>query len=536
MMNKILLLVLTTAVVSFEGFAQDSQKSNPNVELPDFIITGKEVVSVEQAKKLPPDFVSLLSGEFIKPAYSPEELELKEFPSPLKKDLSLFDSLNYNNGELDAGVGSYFLPTAKLTLSGPFDNGVFEGRVGTLNQRAYVKNSDRYNINGGATLYYFINSVSPVFDGMKIKLSGDLAAAGYKTYGAALDTSTRTRKLGTGSFSFLINNLQNENFIYEFSFSDQLASLDYPDFSENLLGFDGFAKASFSAFNINVNLNYRRQYILNELQNNSQYYFINVRPLVGLNLSDVLRADFGLSYAQDGKQSFSAPYASAALHLEKNVTLFGEFAPAVEFLTENYFIRLNPYFNVSTFTNLFFEKSNVLKAVLKYEYGRYFEIDGGMKYYVSDEIPYFRNDIITGTFNMDTVSGSSLAGFINLLFHSGPYGVFYGTVQYEETKDDAGRFIPYHPEWTASLSYGYDFKLGLSTGATLYYNSKTFADLINTQTLNSYIDLALNFSYKLTPGFFITLKMTNLLDNENYKWLRYRELPLNITGGIKITW
>ncbi len=216
--------------------------------------------------------------------------------------------------------------------------------------------------------------------------------------------------------------------------------------------------------------------------------------------------------------------------------LYGEFAPSAEFLTENYFIRENPYFNVSSFTNLFFEKSNVLKAVLKYEYGRYFEIDGGVKYYVSDEIPYYKNDIISGTFDLATIGGSSTAGFVNMLFHLGPYGIFYGTAQYQTTKDDDGKFIPYYPEWTASLNYGYDFEMGLGVTTSLYYNSETYADLINTQTLNSYIDLGLNFSYKLTPVFSITLKMSNLLDNENYKWIRYKELPLNITGGIKFTW
>ena len=534
MMNKLIILIVF--LFSLEAAAQESGKSNPNVELPDFIITGKEVISVEQAKKIPPDFISTISGKFIKPELSAEKLELREFPDPLKKDMNLFDTLNYSNGWLDAGIGGYFLPTANLIYSSPLGNGIFEGRASVLNQRAYVSNSDKYSLEGGATLYYFINSESPAFNGTKLRLNGNLGAAGYKNYGASLDTEIINRKLNTGDFSFLINNLQNENFIYEINFSDKLASLNDPDFSENLFSFDGFAKAAFSAFNIKVNLNYKRQYILNELQDNSEFYFINVRPTVGLNLSDILEADFGISYAEDGYHSFSAPYAAAALRLDKSLVLYGEFAPSAEFLTENYFIRQNPYFNVSSFTNLFFEKSNVLKAVLKYEYGRYFEIDGGVKYYVSDEIPYYKNDIINGTFDLATVGGSSTAGFVNMLFHLGPYGIFYGTAQYQTTTDDNGKFIPYYPEWTASLNYGYDFEMGLGVTTSLYYNSETFADLINTQSLNSYIDLGLNFSYKLTPVFSITLKMSNLLNNENYKWLRYKELPLNITGGIKFTW
>lgn len=537
-MNKMILLM--TCIISALVYAQDTKKSNPNVELPDFVITGKEVVSVEKAKKIPPDFISILSPEFIKPSYSTEELELKEFPNPIKTKLNLFDTLSYNNGNLEGGIGSYYLPIAKLTFSSPFTNGIFEGRLGALNQRAYVKNSEKYEFKGGGTLYYFINSTLSAFDGMKLKLDGDLATSGFRFYGAALNPDTR-RVLNTGNFSFTLNNFSGSNFIYDFDFSDELATLDKPRFSENLFGFKGFMEVNLSAFNLGVKIDYNRQFILNEIQNNSEFYFLKVRPAAGLDLSDVLRIQAGISYAQDGRHSFSAPFASAALHLNKNLTLFGEFAPDVEFLTENYFIRINPYLNTGSITNVFFEKSNVLKAVLKYEFGRYFEIDGGIKYFDSDEIPIYALNLLDGTFNIVNIKGSSVAGFINLLFHPGPYGIFYGTAQLEDARDNKNNVIPYHPKGTSSLNYNYEFKIGLSTGVSLYYSSdfiaaKTFGDSISTKSLNSYIDLGFNFSYKLTSGFLLTLDLNNLVDHDNYKWPGYKELPLNITGGIKLNW
>lgn len=474
------------------------------------------------------------------PAYSPEKLELKEFPNPLKNKLNLFDSLDYNNALLEVGIGSFELPTAKLTYASPFSNGVFEGRLRVLNQRAYIKNSDKSELDGGATLDYFIDSRLSVFNGMKLKLNGNLATSGYKLYAAAVNPEAK-RFLNTGDFSFLVNNLSDDNFIYEFKFSDELANLDKPNLSENLFGFNGYSRANFSAFNIGVNLNYKRQFIQNKLQDNSEFYFVNVRPTAGLDLSDFLRIQFGISYAQDGSKTFSAPYLSAALNFNKNLTLFGEFAPDVEFLTENYFIRMNPYLNTDSFSNLFFEKSNVLKAVLKYEYGVYFEIDGGIQYYASDEVPVYSYNPLDGTFNVFTLGGTSTAGFVNFLFHPGPYGIFYGTVKLEDARDDANNVLPYHPKGTASLNYGYNFEMGLNTEASLYYASKffgakTYADSITTEPINSYIDLGLKFSYKITPGFFITLQMNNLLNNENYKWFGYKEIPLNIIGGIKFTW
>lgn len=538
MMKKIMLL--TILLIPALMFAQDTKRSNPNVELPDFVITGKEVVTVEKAKKIPPDFISTLAPEFIKPAYSPEQLELKEFPNPIENKLNLFDSLNYHNGWLESGIGSYFLPVGKLTYSSPFKNGIFEGRVGALNQRAFVKNSEKYLFNGGATLYYFINSDFSAFDGMKLKLNGNLATSGYRFYGAAINPYTK-RTLNTGDFSFTINNFSGSEFIYNIELSDELANIEEEKFSENLFGADGYMRVNFSAFNLGLNATYKRQFILNEFQNNSEYYFVKARPTAGLDLSDVLRIQAGISYAQDGKHSFSAPYASAALHLSQDLTLFGEFAPDVDFLTENYFIRINPYINISSITNSFFEKSNVLKAVLKYEYGKYFEIDGGVTYFTSDEIPVYALNINEGTFKVINVGGSSVTGFINMLFHAGPFGVFYGTAQFEDARDDNNNILPYHPKGTTSLNYNYEFSIGLNSGVSLYYTSdflgaRVDGNSISTRPRKSYIDAGLNFSYKLTPGFFLTLDINNLFNHENYKWLGYKELPLNIIGGIKFNW
>ena len=55
-------------------FAQNQQKQNPDVQLPDFVITGKDVIKVQQAKKIPPAFVSIISEKFVKPVFPPANL------------------------------------------------------------------------------------------------------------------------------------------------------------------------------------------------------------------------------------------------------------------------------------------------------------------------------------------------------------------------------------------------------------------------------------------------------------------------------
>ena len=64
-MNKYFLIYYL--VIPFICFAQDEKKQDQNAELPDFVITGTEAVSVEKAKKMEPDFGSTISEEFLKP-------------------------------------------------------------------------------------------------------------------------------------------------------------------------------------------------------------------------------------------------------------------------------------------------------------------------------------------------------------------------------------------------------------------------------------------------------------------------------------
>jgi hypothetical protein len=69
-----------------------AQQQNPNVELPDFVITGTDVISVQGAQKIQPEFISTISEQFFKPVFSPEELEVKDLSSPIKGDLNIMFS------------------------------------------------------------------------------------------------------------------------------------------------------------------------------------------------------------------------------------------------------------------------------------------------------------------------------------------------------------------------------------------------------------------------------------------------------------
>ncbi len=521
-------------ILSFSAFAQDQQKQNSDVELPDFVITGKDIVTIRNVQKIPPDFVSTISEEFLKPIFPTENLPIKEVNTPVKGTLTLIDTLNYINGDLDVILGSYYLPKANLNFSSPFGNGLFEGYAGAENRRAYVANSERNSLNGGASLALYINDDAGFLPGTEFKLHGDYGTSAYKFF--ASQTPLLKRNLNIGNAYIKMENLMSEYFIFSGKLSDDISSLGNENFSENMFNVDGYARLSLAAFNLGANLNYKKQTITNDLHSHSRFSYISFRPTMGLDFSKLMKVTFGLNYSHAGSENFFSPYAVMSINLDQGISLYGEYSPQTEFYGGGHFLELNPYFMPQNFTNIFFEKNSAFSASIKYEYYTFVEIDGGFKYYTSDNLPYFLDTAKTGMFDLTTTSGKSFTAFVNFLFHPGPGGVFYATAEVNDTRDTSSNVVPYFPRAKVTFNYGYDFKNGLGAEANLIYFTGMYSDIQNKNSLNSYFNLGFNFNYKIKPNFFLTLKLSNLLNHDNYLWHGYKELPMDLEAGLNYRW
>lgn len=531
-MIKKVLMLLTLALCVASG------QTDPNVELPDFVITGADVVAVKGAQKIAPEFISTTSEQFFKPVYSPEELEVGDLSSPLKNELNLFDSLNYLNGNLEFGAGIYSLPVANLSYLFPADDIFIQARLKGENHRPYVDNSERYLINGGLDVLYTTDNSSEILPGTQLKLRGDFGSESYKFFAA--NTPVR-RTLSTGDFSIGISNQMNRYFNFDLKVKDDLSSISEENYNENILSLQGFTKVSFSIFNIGITTEYKKQFLTIDdptavISNSGVDDFFTIRPTVGMNITDALKISGGVTYSKSGEGSYTAPFAALALKINKFFSVFGEYSPHAEFIASNYLLKLNRYYNPQNFYNFFYRKRNSFTAAVKYEYDKYYQVNVGVKYFTSPEYPFLKDSTALGNFSFVTADTKSFTIFADLLFHLGPYGVFYGNVELNETKNDADYFIPYHPRGKTTLQYGYEFPFGLKTETSLTYASESFVDISNNQNIGQYFDLGLKFSYMIVPDFYFTVNLSNLLGDNIYYWNGYKEAPLDLIAGFRYMW
>ncbi len=524
---KIFLVIIFSSLVVF---AQDDKTKNPNVVLADFLIRCNSLLYIKIVVMIIPDFVSSVNEDFIKPKYSPEELEIGDFSNPLKSDMSFLNDVSFYKGNIAAGVGLYTIPTVSANYAYPFTNGILEGTFNGDFVRAYEDNSDRYRTRLGFNFTYWSNIDGEVFPGTQFNINGDYGTTSYKFFASA--NPEERRSLNYGKFVFNIKNDFTKNFLFNLNLTDKVSNISQEVYKENNLRFKGDALLKFPVVNVGAAIDYRNHSITNLLGDNSGKDFLLLRPTAGLFFTKLIKGTFGWTFSHGAGETYNAIYASVALKLDKNITLFGEFAPTAEFISPGNFVIKNNYFNVDSAGSIYWEKSNALTASVKYEFDKYFQIDGGLKYYTSDAFPYFGTSSDSGKFDLHYADMKNISPYANFLFYLGPYGEFYSSVELSDIRDTDGNQIPYMPIFNLSASYSYKFKNGLTSIARMNYQSKRFADIKNKISIGDYFDLGLSFIYSFQPNLDLTLDINNLLNQKNYIWNGYREVPLNVIVGI----
>ena len=528
-MKKILFLILFPAVLIF---SQDDKTKNPNVELPNFVITGQDVISIKRAVKIKPDFISTVTEKFVKPVHSPEEIGLRQLSDPIKEDLSLLDSTAFSNGSISAGAGIYILPDASFNYTYPFHNGILIADLGGMYQRDYVPNSDRYSFYGGAGIEYSLGVIDKSLPGTRFLLGGDYKSLAYKLFASNNPEQKRTKN--EGNYYLGIKSTAGKVFIFDLQFDDYVTSLVEDNFSENLINLNGFARLQLSDIGLGIKTNYQKQFFTTDSIDNAGFNYFFFRPTVSFELFNSVKAEVGYTFSNSSGQSFNKIFVSFGLRISKNMILLGEFSPNAEFITSGLQLRKNDYFNPIMFDNLFYRKSNFFDVAVKYEYERYYQIDAGLRYFKSGNLPYFYGSNISGLFDIATVDAEYYNAYINLSFHFGPYGVLYGSFDYFKVRDNSGNKIPYQPNLKANITYGYEFKKGLLGEVLVDYYSDRFTDIPNTTKLNSFLNLGFKLTYKLQETFILKLEMYNLLNRDIFLWQGYMERPFDVTLGFNL--
>jgi len=512
-------------------FPQPETK-NPNVELPDFVITGKDIISIRRVDKMKPDFIPTITGEFLKPMFKPEDLEIAQISNPIEGDMKLLDSADYHNGIITLNAGRYTLPGGEINYAFPIERGILHGILTGDNQIEYLDYSDRVTYSGELDFNYSLSNANEFLPGTKFSIGGKHTVNKYNFFGSI--TPERKRTLNAGNAYLDIQNLYGKKFIFDIELAGDFTYLDTENFNESILNTNLFGKYNLDDFALLIKADYQKQYLTTDSLGNPKPDYWFLRPAIAFKIVNKFIASAGFTFSGSGSDYMHNIYASLSAEVSKNFVILGEYQPVGEFVTSGYLLKENFYFNPQSYSSIFVKKKNMLNITMVYEYDKYFQIDGGLRYFKTGNLPYYTNPDTSGIFELAFADAKTFVLFTNLLFHLGPSGIFYGSIELSDVENSEGNRVPYYPAVRGTLSYGYEFNTELMAKLSLEYLSKRFVNIENTNSVKSLFNLGLLLEYKFWNNLLLSLELENIFGVKYYLWEGYQEKPFDITLGASL--
>lgn len=511
-------------------------QENPNVELPQFVITGKEAYEFPQLEKQKPELVSSVSEQFFKPIYSPDELEVKEFSEPAKKSGEFLDSINFINGEAVFLIGNNLLPSLSVTYRMPMERSLFSANINAINQRAFLPYADMNKYSAKLSYSSIFSDSSDFLPFSKLELSAKGENESYKLFGSSLPSFNR--KVSRAIVFASLANVTLDRFNYDLTIEDNYLNMSNDSLKENLFKVNGFAKYSGKLFDLSL---YGKYHLLQSTflpLASEDYGFLSTKGICAFKFGNRVRADFGFEYSKlDSNNSFY-PYATAAVLLWKGFSLFAEYHPTSLLITQQDLLNTNRYYLPnSLYKNIFYSMTSLYNFNFKYEYERLFEFTTGFSLFSASNYPYFTsafsgaNDLV-----IDTIEVKATTFSASFRWFAGSYGFFSGSLFYQNIQDTAGNTLPNIAPLKASATYGYNISSEISLSAEMMYYSSPFLNFTNIEKGQDYFNLSLKGEMIISEKMFAQLELRNLLNAKNEIWKNYQELPLTISAGIKIIW
>ncbi len=530
--KNILLFLLLGSFV----FAQTSNKSQ-SIELPAFVITGIQSVSVPTMDKKKSEFVPVVGKNFLTPNYDTEDFSLLDNSNPIKKEMELNNLVDRYNGLLQLGAGLQTLPVGDLYFGLSKSNLLFTSHLFGSDTRDYVPYGG-YNTSGAKVkLNYFVNHKASSFAGLSVGVEGDFMRDQYYFYGDSHPTfSVDSRENEFFNGKIFITNKLNRNFQYGINLTSDVLNMKLDGIFENVISANGFIEKKFVAVSIGGSGSYKVQKINNNILGYARADYIDGRAYVKFTNSKIFELKVGANYSQLDTNNLLSPIAELAIFVEEGVALFISYGGSSEFITLNTLMKENRYFQNGV-SNIFQKINSKFTVAIKYDFSDVFEVNAGFHSAKYDNYHYFEDSDNNNKFNVLLSNDvKKMGGFLNIIINAKKYGELFANIEFQNVTDTSGNKLPYNPMLMGDLSYGYHFKFGLYSKLGLNFSRFTYTNLANSASIPSYINLELALKYNLFNNFALTCDFQNLLNKKYYLHQGYKAKPIDVIVGIEYRW
>ncbi|MCP5063954.1 MAG: TonB-dependent receptor [Ignavibacteriae bacterium] len=529
-MKKIIVIICMLNVVLF---AQEQTKTQ-SIELPDFVITGVQNISLPKIQKKQPEFIPLLSKDFFNPTFpGVEEIPL-EMPKLKVEHVDLNNLLQENNALIKVNAGLHTWPSGEFYYNNWKNNFSYNAHLFGLRELNYIDDAGVNFAGGKLGVKYFVDREAGFLPGLEISVDGGYKIESFNFFGSQTPSVNREAEFGNGTLSFNYGNKSSVNF--GLNIQDDYYNQRDDSTIENVINTNAYIKYKINKLTFELNGTIKNQSLSTSLPTLESGNFYNTTASIGVNVFRNLNIKGGFNFSKSGTNTFVTPFAFASLRMSDNLTFWGEFSPYAELITLKDFVRKNRYYNLNSFANSFVENDINLKVAMRFNHKENIEITGGGGFINSDNAAYFLDNNRQGFFDIYKDDIQNTFVFANILMRQGYLGDFYAELKVQDVKGSANNKVPYSPTIIGRLSYMYNWYNNFGTKLDLEFDDGAYFDMANTEKLPSKINASLSIYYEIFNNFNLTLQFENIFNTKYYYYNNYEAKPFDALLGFEYRW
>ncbi len=510
------------------------QTKTQSIELPDFVITGIQNVSLPKIQKKHPDFIPLLSKDFFNPTFPGEEEIPLKMPKLKIERVSIFNKVQKTNALIKVSAGKHTWPSGEFYYNNWNDNFSYNFNLYGLRELNYIENAGVNYVGGKLGGRYFIDQEADFLPGLEINLNGGYKIESFNFFGSKTPSVNRKLDFGNGVLSLNYDNNSSINF--GLSLRDDYYNQKDDNTNENVITSIAYIQYKIRNLVFDLSGTFKNQSLTTLLPNLGSGNFYNTTATIGVAPFKNFFVKGGLYFAKSGSETLISPLAFASLRMSENFTLFGEFTPYAELLTLKDFVLKNRYYNLGTFANSFVKNKTNLKVALRFDYNKNIEITSGGGFKNSTNNIYFIDDIKKGFFNIYNDDIKNTYVFVDILLRQSKLGDFYAELKVQDVEGSSKKKIPYAPTFVAKLSHLYNWSNNFGTRLDLDFTDGMYYNKENTGELPRKVNLSLSLYFEIFNNFNLTLQLENILNNKYYYYNSYEAKPFDALLGFEFRW
>jgi len=524
------LLIVCAWLAPLMVFAQQPPAAPPNapVELPEVLVTGKELIDVGAGSKQAPSRPPILSATRLDSLNPKEKLPIPRLPS--RSLPSLRRSFAFYPGYVDASMGTLLTPSLAAGYS--FATGGYridldadlEASEGWVENAGYLRSALKLRSTYVAPAQFI------VFGGSTTHVNADASYGSYNLF-ARTDAAERTR-LHAGASIDVDGSF--EDFNYD-------ASVGYAAHQVSTAGMDGLADNALHGY---MGINQRgtglllggdARVVLRSLRG-EDYPFLQLRARGAWSEGNTrIRAtvgpQFGASTRAEERFGIGAD-VHADVRVSNDVSVVASLTSGLRPLSFADLFAQNPYIDQAVSVDVPYDVV-AIGGTMQYHPSIRLVVSGTVRLRFTEREPVWYQSN-SGMFAVQYLSVRRLDAYADARYALSASDELRADVTLTQAAVVDSAAQPYVPVAMASLSYRRDWTSTLSSDLGVIYVGQRWADMSEKTALSGYVDLRARIDYAVLPSLLVTLRAENMLSSAIVLWEGYRERGFFATAGL--TW